>query len=337
MKRLLFSTITLLALGAGCLPATPEVFVPKTVEFTGVYTSLDDTKTIAEVSLADGSAWQVGLAENVQPTKSDLSPTTFEELPLGSLVRVSGLVSGERSLLANTFLELNEGNIILTKPSDGTGVTSPVIVEGFARVFENAFSWRVKENGKVIVSGHETARAIDVGYYGPFRFEIFLPRVGSTTLSLEVFDYSARDGREQDLVAATIELPNTATSDAVVYFSNGKFGSNASCSAVFPVTHRIAATSAIARARIYELLRGPSVDEKRQGYSSALPANVQLREFRIDGTTARLDFSPELLELAGSCRVQAAREQIFQTVRQDQAITDVVVTVGGSAGGVFEP
>lgn len=97
-------------------------------------------------------------------------------------------------------------NIRVFSPADGSGVSgSSFTVTGEARTFENVVSWRVTdiiEGGSA--EGSVTADAPDIGQFGPFSIEV--PNVGfdSTLLRVEIFQYSARDGAEIDMV--TIEV-----------------------------------------------------------------------------------------------------------------------------------
>lgn len=97
--------------------------------------------------------------------------------------------------------EAADKNIIVTEPKDNTSVSSSFILSGQARVFENQFSYRLKDiSGKVIASGQITSNASEMGQYGSFSKTInfIKPTAGKGTL--EVFDNSAKDGGEIDLV-----------------------------------------------------------------------------------------------------------------------------------------
>lgn len=100
-----------------------------------------------------------------------------------------------------------QGNIIISSPLPNTTVSLPIVIKGTARVFENQFQYRVLSSGKVVASGSAYAQSKDTGEYGPFTITISgLSGTGSGNLSVELFDNSAKDGSEQDLVKLPLVL-----------------------------------------------------------------------------------------------------------------------------------
>lgn len=102
----------------------------------------------------------------------------------------------------------SQANIIVSQPKPNQQITLPLTVKGQARVFENQFSYRVKdETGEVLDKGSVTANSPDMGQFGPFEINIksiALPK--SHKLTIELFSNSAKDGTEQDLVVIPVEL-----------------------------------------------------------------------------------------------------------------------------------
>ena len=109
------------------------------------------------------------------------------------------------------------------------------------------------------------------------------------------------------------------------------------CNVVFAVTRTVASTSAIARATLEELLKGPSDDERKQGYASGSPQGTRLRDVVINNGTAEVDFSRELNTAAGSCLVTSIRAQIERTLTQFPTVRRVVISVDGNPSGVLQP
>jgi len=98
-----------------------------------------------------------------------------------------------------------EANIRVTSPIPNETVSSPFTIKGEARVFENQFNWRLKSgDGSVLAEGMGTAQAPDMGQFGPFEIEIKTSAKGAATL--EVFDYSAKDGSVVDLVSILVSI-----------------------------------------------------------------------------------------------------------------------------------
>lgn len=96
------------------------------------------------------------------------------------------------------------GNIIVSSPLPGDAVTTgALLVRGTARVFENQFSVRLKAGNRVVYEGSVYANAPDVGQFGDFESSIPISAEdiqGTSNLMLEVFDNSAKDGKEIDQV-----------------------------------------------------------------------------------------------------------------------------------------
>ncbi|MFZ5392013.1 MAG: Gmad2 immunoglobulin-like domain-containing protein [Patescibacteria group bacterium] len=99
-----------------------------------------------------------------------------------------------------------DGNIIVFTPTEGEKISSPYVLTGSARVFENVINYELTdEDGKVLASGIANALATDIGQYGDFSVSFsYVSSAKNGTLS--VFAYSAKDGSKQDLVQIEVEL-----------------------------------------------------------------------------------------------------------------------------------
>ncbi len=104
-----------------------------------------------------------------------------------------------------TVLQKSE-NISIDSPKSNTKLSIPFIVKGSARVFENQLNYRILDNkGNNILEGSAYASAKDVGQFGSYEITISgLTLKGKITL--EVFDYSAKDGSEIDKVKVPLTL-----------------------------------------------------------------------------------------------------------------------------------
>lgn len=100
------------------------------------------------------------------------------------------------------ILSPQNGNIRVLEPLMYAQIAGSLLVTGEARVFESAFSWRVLDAaGQELLSGSAMADAPDIGQFGPFTFTADLSLDPPGPMTLEVFDYSAKDGAVQDLVS----------------------------------------------------------------------------------------------------------------------------------------
>ncbi len=97
-------------------------------------------------------------------------------------------------------------NISVESPKANSQVSVPFVIKGKARVFENQLNYRILDaNGKEVLEGSAYADAKDVGEFGPYEVTVSgLTLKGKITL--EVFDYSAKDGSEEDKVVIPLLL-----------------------------------------------------------------------------------------------------------------------------------
>lgn len=345
-------------------------------------------------------------------------------------------------------------NIIVNSPYMNDMVGNRFVVTGKAKVFENQFNIRVQtNNGLKIYESTVMSDAKDAGQYGDFEKQVTLPNlVDGTNLILEVYDLSAKDGAEQDMVkvplkykaeesgvTVTSPLPNasitsplviagdvtgngwsgfegqvgivtlldesgkslgvtplTAKSDwtvlpthfettlnfnsskdqsgtlvftnenpsgdpvrnkefrlpvvikksatqnmtVKVFFNNDKLDPNLmDCSKVFPVNRTIPKTPAVARAALEELLKGPTAQEKTQGYlTNILNSGIQIQSLTIAGGTAKVDFNEALQQgVGGSCRVAAIRSEITNTLKQFPTVQNVIISIDGRTEDILQP
>lgn len=139
-----------------------------------------------------------------------------------------------------------------------------------------------------------------------------------------------------------------------IFFGNEKNNPNAAdCSAVFPVTRIVKNDLVVRRAAIEELLNGPTLEEKEQGYYSSIPSKEEVIEFRervkeetgktpyegdeikikslkITSGIAYVDFSKELKAYGGgSCKVAAIKAEITETLKQFPRVDGVIISIEG--------
>lgn len=104
-------------------------------------------------------------------------------------------------------INIKESNIkvFLPKPNDEIG--QELIIKGEARVFENQFAWRVRDaDGAVLANGSGYANAPDVGQFGPFEIKTSYLWPKGKTGTVEVFNYSPKDGVEIDMVRVVVRF-----------------------------------------------------------------------------------------------------------------------------------
>lgn len=336
MKQFIPLLLAVLLIGAGCVFQKPEsavvpderAVVPTVETFVGVIKSFDDAG-VATVQLADGSS------EQVRPNAMPI----LAKADVGSLFAFEGVRDASTRLVELTALTpMSDKSLVVVSPSANATVTSPLVVSGFGRVFEQQFSWRIKDaSGAVVEEGSAMTHAADAGQFGPFSFEVFLPAMSDVRFALEVLEYSAKDGSETNLVNVPLTLLSPKTLTLKAYFPNAARGSSADCTKVFAVDRPVAETSAVGRAAINELLKGPTDSERAEGYGTAIPNGAALNSLVIGGRVATADFNARLNPPGGSCAVGAIRAQIEQTILQFDSVDSVAIQVDGNAATALQP
>jgi len=234
----------------------------------------------------------------------------------------------------------NPVNIRVTAPLAKGTVSSPFTVTGEARVFESQFNWKLKDANDVLLSeGTGMTAAPDVGQFGPFAVVVDYSYPAGGPGTLEVFDYSAKDGSVEDLVSIPLNLkPSEETTKIKLFFANSKLDPEITCEKAFPVERTIKKTPSVANAAIQLLLLGPSADERANQYSTLLNDGVHLNKLTIVDGVARADFDKKLDEkVGGSCRVLMIRRQIEETLKQFPAVKEVVISIEGRWEDILQP
>jgi spore germination protein GerM len=109
------------------------------------------------------------------------------------------------------------------------------------------------------------------------------------------------------------------------------------CTQVSAATRTVSATPQIGRAALEALLQGPTVTERDQGLLTNIPAGTALNSLTIENGVAQADFNQTLNQISGSCRVQAVRAQIEQTLLQFPTVNQVEISINGETETILQP
>ena len=102
------------------------------------------------------------------------------------------------------------------------------------------------------------------------------------------------------------------------------------------VTRDIAGGNQMVEFALIELLKGPTEEEKAEGYETFLPEGVKLQYTTVkqDHSEFSVNLSRELLELSGDEDAStAALTQIVKTAQEVSGIENIGITVAGEAMG----
>lgn len=231
------------------------------------------------------------------------------------------------SVPVNAPIVSASGNVQISSPTSGETVGVPLVITGKARVFENTFNYRVlDQDGSVLVEGNAMTNAADAGLMGDYTITTTYAAPTGTTGTVEVFDYSAKDGSVVDLARVPVVFSQAATMEVKEYWTT--VDSATDCSVVVASTHRVAKSIATAHAAITELLRGPDATDVSNGFSTSIPLFVALKNISIQDGVAKVEFN-NAIETGGSCRVSLIRAQIEATLKQFPTVTSVIITSEG--------
>ena len=135
------------------------------------------------------------------------------------------------------------------------------------------------------------------------------------------------------------EMPEEETMVVKVYFSNSQKDPQAlHCEEVYPVERYIPKTVAVIRAALEELLKGPNDIEIEQGCFTSINQGVEVQSLAVEDGVAKIDLNTQLeYQVGGSCRVQAIRAQITETLKQFPEVQEVIISIDGRIEDILQP
>lgn len=213
-------------------------------------------------------------------------------------------------------------------------LTNPFTATGSGLSFENTINYRlVDAEGNELIEGFTMAQAPDVGQPGDFSIRDFILRVPKTSKgTLEVFEYSAKDGEPIHKARISVELPTESMKTKIYLPSNTKDD----CGDVTPFEIDVVRSSLPVETAMRALLEiGPSISSKQ----TAIPKKTRLISLKVSNGTATVVLSPELGSYGGgSCNVGAIRSQIETTLKQFNSIKNVaIIEQGKTAEETLQP
>ncbi len=226
--------------------------------------------------------------------------------------------------------------VIIETPAEGAAVGTEFELAGRAPSGARSVQISISDAGSVVFSGSAAITAETDSKYGRFSRQVVIDRPLSGEAAINV---TASVGVETFSAERRVVFGPTGTVRIKVFFTNSRLGGTNDCGQVFGVERTVADSGPIYRLALDELIKGPTDDEKADGYLSSLPKRTTLRSVAADGDgVVRADFTSSLESgVAGSCRVDAIRSQIETTLEQFPETRGVVLSVNGESDGVLQP
>ncbi len=250
-------------------------------------------------------------------------------------------------VMATKIIQKNKINalgIVVYDPKANSVIQSPLLIEGKAKgnwFFEGSFSVELTdESRKHFATGIVQTR--DDWMTEDFvSFDAKLEFISNTEIKgLLIFRNANPSGlpeNSQEFIVPVI-IPKSETSTIKVYFNNNQMDPEISCNKVFPVERTIKKTEAVGRAAIEELLKGPTEQERKQGFFTSINSGVKIQQLTIENGIAKIDFNETLqAQVGGSCMVSAIRAEIIETLKQFSTVQNVIISIDGKTEDILQP
>ena len=247
---------------------------------------------------------------------------------------VLGPVSWNNKSTAPVTLLFNTN--ALSKPY----LTSPAKITGSmpsSWYFEaSAFLILKDGNGKILYEGPATAQE-EWTKPGLIPFEATLAfDTPVTATGFLILQNDNPSGMSENQMSETYQVIFWPT--IKVYFNDRVAVPNMlDCSKVYSAERYIRHTSAVARAALEELLKGPDTSSKfERNFITNINPGVVIQKLTIEDGIAKVDFNKKL-ETGGSCAVAAIRSQIENTLKQFPTVKSVVISIDGRIEDILQP
>jgi len=239
--------------------------------------------------------------------------------------------------------------LVITSLQPNDVITSPLRITGYV----NGDSWIAFEGqvglvnlfdagGRMISSSilavnGEWMKEPPIDFEAMLMFQKPPTETGSLVFSNENPAGIPENNREFNLPIRFVEGPQDKM-QVKVFFNNSKLDPEFSCNKVSLVLREIPKTEGVARAALEELLKGPTEEEKAEGYFTSINQGVIIQSLIIENGVAKVDFDEQLgYQVGGSCKVAAIRAEITQTLRQFPTVKNVIISIDGRTEDILQP
>src|SRR5688572_3910971 len=87
---------------------------------------------------------------------------------------------------------------------DSVSPANPLAVTGRARTFENTVQIRVRDAGGDVIAEEFTTSRGEMGNHNPYSAQLWIVRDPGPRVTVEAFEYSAKDGSERSLTRTAV-------------------------------------------------------------------------------------------------------------------------------------
>jgi hypothetical protein len=213
---------------------------------------------------------------------------------------------------------------------DSVAGGNPLEVRGHARTFENAVSLRVRDAQGRLVTEEHTTSAGETGRHNPYEAKIWIVRDPGPRVTVEAFEYSAKDGSVRSLTAKTVPYA-VASIPATLFFPAGD------CTRIQAFPARVPRSQGMARLLVEALLAGPDPAAAAAGATAPFPKGSDVNSVILRNGVVTVDFNERLQNVGGACAATAIRESVTRTLKALPTVKSVVLTAGGREDLALQP
>lgn len=214
---------------------------------------------------------------------------------------------------------------------DSVSSTNPIRVSGRARTFENTVQIRVRDARGDVVTQEFTTSVGEMGHHNPYSAELWIVRDPGPRVSVEAFEYSARDGSERSLTRRPIPYAVERMQVTLMLPVGGD------CTETRAFTRVVPKSAALARLLVEALVAGADSVERAAGAASPFPRGSSVNSVVLRDGTLTVDFNERLRNVGGSCAAMSIRHSVTRTLQRLPTVKQVVITAAGSAKLALQP
>ena len=207
---------------------------------------------------------------------------------------------------------------------------NPLVVRGRARTFENTVQVLARDTAGIVITEVFTTSVGEMGNHNPYEARVWLTRDPGPRVTLEAFEYSAKDGSVRSLVSRTFPVPG-ARMEVTLMFPG------AECTATAPFRRTVPRAVGVAQLLMHALVAGPTAAEKAAGASSVFPRGARVESVILRDGVVTVDFNERLQNVGGSCAARAIRAAVTATLSRLPGVRSVRITAGGSEPLALQP
>jgi hypothetical protein len=242
----------------------------------------------------------------------------------------------------------NKDDLVSFSVEAGQSISGIINVEGIVKggyFFEgNILINLLDKEGKMLKQGYGMAIS-DWMTAEPVSFTATINTIGLSGpgyIEIKQDDPSDGEGGPARKILIPVIFSNVIEETMVVklYFPNTKFNPDMlDCSLVYPIEREIAFTPAVATATLNELIKGPTVYEKEQGYFSVLPIETKINSIKIENGILSVDFNKIVESGGGSCNMASKLSSLNNSLKQFETVNEVIISVEGNSNQsqIFQP